>query len=81
MQRINETGEFSDEDEEALGSAIAEMIDDFGPDFDAEGQPLEAGESDRIRAEHEREQPGRTATEEGEGEAETAEREPEEVTA
>jgi F-type H+-transporting ATPase subunit alpha len=84
MQRISETGEFSDEDEEALGSAIAEMIDDFGPDFDAEGQPLEAGESDRVRAEHEREQPGRTAAEEGEGaEGETAEREPEaeEVTA
>jgi F-type H+/Na+-transporting ATPase subunit alpha len=75
MQRISETGEFSDEDEEALGSAIAEMVDDFGPDFDAEGQPLEEGESDRIRAEHERELPGRTA-EEAEAERETeAERE------
>jgi F-type H+-transporting ATPase subunit alpha len=78
MQRINETGEFSDEDEEALGSAIAEMVDDFGPDFDAEGQPLEEGESDRIRAEHERERPGRTAEEaeaerEAEAEAERAE--------
>jgi F-type H+/Na+-transporting ATPase subunit alpha len=72
MQRINETGEFPEEDEEALGSAIAEMIDDFGPDFDAEGQPLEEGESDRIRAEHERERPGRTAEEaEVEREAET----------
>jgi F-type H+/Na+-transporting ATPase subunit alpha len=84
MQRISETGEFSDEDEEALGSAIAEMVDDFGPDFDAEGQPLEEGESDRIRAEHERERPGRTGEEEGESpEEETAEREPEpeEVTA
>jgi F-type H+-transporting ATPase subunit alpha len=75
MQRISETGEFSDEDEEALGSAIAEMVDDFGPDFDAEGQPLEEGESDRIRAEHERELPGRTA-EEADAERETeAERE------
>jgi F-type H+/Na+-transporting ATPase subunit alpha len=75
MQRISETGEFSDEDEEALGSAIAEMVDDFGPDFDAEGQPLEEGESDRIRAEHERELPARTA-EEAEAERETeAERE------
>jgi F-type H+/Na+-transporting ATPase subunit alpha len=72
MQRISETGEFSDEDEEALGSAIAEMVDDFGPDFDAEGQPLEEGESDRIRAEHERELPGRTA-EEAEAERERAE--------
>ncbi len=36
------------------------MIDDFGPDFDAEGQPLEEGESDRIRSEHERAAPART---------------------
>ena len=34
--------------EEALGNAIAEAIDDFGPDFDDEGNPLEEGESDRI---------------------------------
>jgi F-type H+/Na+-transporting ATPase subunit alpha len=84
MQRINETGEFPEEDEEALGSAIAEMIDDFGPDFDAEGQPLEEGESDRIRAEHEREHPGRTAEEaeverEAETEAERAEESVEEA--
>jgi hypothetical protein len=24
------------------------MIDDFGPDFDEEGNPLEEGESDRV---------------------------------
>ena len=46
-------GELSDEDEEALGEAIAEMVDDFGPDFDAEGQPLEEGESDRVKDEGE----------------------------
>ena len=57
--RIDE-GQLSDEDEEALGAAIAEAIDDFGPDFDEEGQPLEEGESDRVKAEHERETPGRT---------------------
>jgi F-type H+-transporting ATPase subunit alpha len=68
--RIND-GQLSDEDEEALGEAIAEMIDDFGPDFDEEGQPLEEGESDRVKAEHERERPGRTAEEaEKEDEAE-----------
>jgi F-type H+/Na+-transporting ATPase subunit alpha len=55
MKRIEETGELSDEDENALGDAIAEFVDDFGPDFDEEGQPLEAGESDRIRSEEERE--------------------------
>jgi F-type H+-transporting ATPase subunit alpha len=70
MGRIND-GELSDEDEESLGEAIAEAIDDFGPDFDEEGQPLEEGESDRIRAEHERERPARTEEEvEKEAEAE-----------
>ena len=59
MGRIDE-GELSDEDEEALGKAIAEMIDDFGPDFDEEGQPLEEGESDRVKSEHEHAKPGRT---------------------
>jgi F-type H+-transporting ATPase subunit alpha len=75
LSRINETGELSDEDEEALGKAIAEMIDDFGPDFDEEGQPLEAGESDRIRSEEERERPGRTEEEKEEERAAERERE------
>ena len=82
-------GQLSDEDEEELGKAIAEMVDDFGPDFDEEGQPLEEGESDRVKAEHEREQPGRTdeeAEKEAEAEkeredAEEAVEEAEEVTA
>jgi F-type H+-transporting ATPase subunit alpha len=30
------------------------MVDDFGPDFDQEGNPLEEGESDRIKSEEER---------------------------
>jgi F-type H+-transporting ATPase subunit alpha len=63
MGRIESTGELSDEDEAALGAAIAEMIDDFGPDFDAEGQPLEAGESDRIMSEEERGAPARVEEE------------------
>jgi F-type H+/Na+-transporting ATPase subunit alpha len=49
LDRINETGELSDEDEEALGKSIEQMVDDFGPDFDQEGNPLEEGESDRIK--------------------------------
>ena len=61
-------GQLSDEDEEALGKAIAEMVDDFGPDFDADGQPLEEGESDRVKSEDERSRPGRT-DEEAETEA------------
>ena len=63
MARIVESGGLSDEDEEALGKAIAEMVDDFGPDFDAEGNPLEEGESDRVRSHAEREAPARTAGE------------------
>ena len=60
-QRIEETGDLPDEDEKALGEAIADFLDDFGPDFDDEGQPLEEGESDRIKSEEERAKPGRTA--------------------
>src|SRR5215212_1470924 len=60
MKRIDESGELSDEDEKALGDAIAEAIDDFGPNFDEEGNPLEEGESDRVRDHREEE--------EGEGE-------------
>jgi F-type H+-transporting ATPase subunit alpha len=79
MDRINETGELSDNDEEALGKAIAEMIDDFGPDFDEEGQPLEEGESDRVKDEQEHDKPGRTdeeaeAEKEAESERDEAER-------
>jgi F-type H+/Na+-transporting ATPase subunit alpha len=75
LARINDTGELSDEDEKAVDDAIADMVDDFGPDFDAEGNPLEAGESDRVRAEHEREAPARAAEEAPEAEEEEAERE------
>jgi F-type H+-transporting ATPase subunit alpha len=74
MGRVDD-GTLSDEDEEALGKAIAEMVDDFGPDFDAEGNPLEEGESDRIKSEEERERPGRTADEAATEQAAEAERE------
>ena len=77
MKGINETGEFSEEDEQALGAAIGEWVDDFGPDFDEEGQPLEAGESDRVRSEEERERPGRTQEEGAEVGAEAEEPEKE----
>ena len=63
MERIEENGELSDEDEETLEKAIKEAVDDFGPDFDEEGQPLEEGESDRVHSEEEREKPARTAEE------------------
>jgi F-type H+-transporting ATPase subunit alpha len=78
MDGINENGQLSDEDEETLGKAIAEMVDDFGPDFDEEGQPLEEGESDRVKGEEEQDKPGRTdeeASEEAEAESERDEAE------
>jgi F-type H+-transporting ATPase subunit alpha len=89
MGRIDD-GDLSDSDEEELGEAIAEAIDDFGPDFDEEGQPLEEGESDRVKDREEHERPGRTeeqaATEaaaerDAEAAEETVEQAEEEVTA
>ena len=59
MEQIAE-GNWDDSIEERLGKCIAEAIDDFGPDFDAEGNPLEEGESDRILSEEEREKEART---------------------
>src|SRR3954467_8411060 len=64
MNKIND-GQWEDQIEEALGEAIAEAIDDFGPDFDEEGNPLEEGESDRIRDEEHRSSPGRTSSDNG----------------
>ena len=58
-------GHWDDTIESEFGDAIGEAIDDFGPDFDAEGNPIEEGESDRVRAEERR----REAREAGEGEA------------
>jgi F-type H+/Na+-transporting ATPase subunit alpha len=70
IDRINESGELSDEDESALGDAIQQMVDDFGPDFDEEGNPLEEGESDRIKRREEREPAAVGADGAGEQEAE-----------
>src|SRR5213595_1237021 len=36
MKGIDSSGELSDDDERELSDAIGEMVDDFGPDFDAE---------------------------------------------
>jgi F-type H+-transporting ATPase subunit alpha len=75
MQRIN-GGEWDDQIEEELGQAIAEAIDDFGPDFDEEGQPIEEGESDRIRDEEHRGAASQHQDGAGEEEAQEAEAEP-----
>ena len=61
LSRIEETGKLEEDDEKALGKAIADFVDDFGPDFDEHGDPLEEGESDRIKSGEEREREGRSA--------------------
>jgi F-type H+-transporting ATPase subunit alpha len=53
MEQISE-GEWSDDSESQLKDALFEAIDDFGADFDEEGNPLEEGESDRVKDEDER---------------------------
>src|SRR6266487_4499940 len=60
LDRIAETGKLEEADEEELGAAIGDFVDDFGADFDEHGDPVEAGESDRIKSEHERTRPSRT---------------------
>jgi F-type H+/Na+-transporting ATPase subunit alpha len=67
LDRINESGDLSDEDEEALGKAIAQAIDDFGPDFDQEGNPLEEGESDRVQRREEDQSPPSESASDGPG--------------
>ena len=61
LERIEDSGKLEDDDEEELGKAIAEFVDDFGADFDEHGDPVEEGESDRIQSDEEREAPARTA--------------------
>ncbi len=41
-------GDWSDETQAAVDSAVKEFADDFGYDLDEEGQPIEAGDSERI---------------------------------
>jgi F-type H+-transporting ATPase subunit alpha len=69
MDGIDEgTDKLSEENETELKKGIADYLDDFGPDFDEDGEALEEGESDRIKSEEERSAPGRTAGENGGGE-------------
>jgi F-type H+-transporting ATPase subunit alpha len=74
LGRVRESGELSDEDEETLHKAVQEFLDDFGPDLDEEGQPLEGAEPARVRA---REEP-KDELEEAVEKAEEAEAEAEE---
>jgi F-type H+/Na+-transporting ATPase subunit alpha len=76
MRKMAE-GEWDDSIEDELGKAIAEASDDFGTDFDEEGNPLEEGESDRVRSEEQRDRSGRTA-EDGDGDGDGAGRDKDE---
>jgi F-type H+-transporting ATPase subunit alpha len=73
LSRIEETGKLEEDDEKALGKAIADFVDDFGPDFDEHGDPLDEGESDRVHSKEERETPARTAESEGDSEGDSTE--------
>jgi F-type H+/Na+-transporting ATPase subunit alpha len=66
MRKIAD-GQWDDSIESQLGDGIAEAVDDFGPDFDEEGNPIEEGESERVR---EREEERAEAEEEPEREEE-----------
>ena len=59
LARIEDSGKLSEEDEEELGAAIGDFVDDFGADFDQNGEPIEAGESERIKSAEERRSPRR----------------------
>ncbi|MGI8633352.1 MAG: F0F1 ATP synthase subunit alpha [Solirubrobacterales bacterium] len=51
IDKVNDEGKLEDDDFEAMGEDIADVLDDFGPDFDEDGDELEEGESDQVRAE------------------------------
>jgi F-type H+-transporting ATPase subunit alpha len=41
LRRIRESGQLSDEDEQTLHKVVGEFVNDFGADFDEEGQALD----------------------------------------
>jgi F-type H+-transporting ATPase subunit alpha len=73
LRKIRE-GEWSDDIVAAVDKVVAEFADDFGYDLDEEGQPMEEGESERVK---DREQEGKPEAEEEEEEEEEAEEEEE----
>jgi F-type H+-transporting ATPase subunit alpha len=48
LEKIAE-GDWDDSTVEAVDNSVSEFADDFGYDLDEEGQPIEEGESDRIK--------------------------------
>ena len=66
LGRIEESGKLSDEDEEELGAAIRDFVDDFGADFDEHGE-RGGGESDRVKSRGAEARPARGDGREGDG--------------
>jgi F-type H+/Na+-transporting ATPase subunit alpha len=54
-------GDWSDETQSSLKSAIGTYADDFGYDLDEDGQPLSEGESDRVKTRESSEQTAEAA--------------------
>jgi F-type H+/Na+-transporting ATPase subunit alpha len=66
-------GEWDDSIEQKLGEAIGQAIDDFGPDFDEEGNPLDEGDSgENSRARSSEESENGSSDEERDSEREEA---------
>jgi F-type H+-transporting ATPase subunit alpha len=70
-------GDWSDETQESLRSAVAEFADDFGYDLDEEGQPLDEREVGETTREQEGIRSSGANGGEGEGDEEAAEQEEE----
>jgi F-type H+-transporting ATPase subunit alpha len=80
LQRIRESGQLTDEDEETLGKVVAEFLSDFGADLDEEGQPLDTGAAPEKRPERTGDELDKAVDQAREAEAE-AEEEAEKVEA
>jgi F-type H+/Na+-transporting ATPase subunit alpha len=70
MDKVGD-GEWGDELQEQLTDAVFEAVDDFGPDFDEEGNELEEGESDRLKDEDERERGSRAGSDDDSGDSDS----------
>ena len=51
-------GDWEDATVEALDKAVKEFADDFGYDLDEEGQPMDEGESERVKSREDGDQDG-----------------------
>jgi len=69
-------GDWDDSVQEQLEKFVKEFTDDFGCDLDEEGQPIERGESDRVKERRADQDGGARREEQERSEEETREEEP-----